>query len=191
MAKNSVAKSTVEDATVENATVIIADTADKKMSGNKNSKKKSINVDSLEDSDEIEVVSLIPNVSYKDNKTGDIYEWDEVGHSEYMTFDTLKNMWRSHKGYFRNLWLKPNDDRVVVKFGLTKVFEKHEFLMDDSNYVKKNIDVICDAISSAPNGLKYAICNKIKDLVVGGKITDISVIRALEKHLKIELIELI
>ena len=89
----------------------------------------------LNDNDEIEVVSLIPNISYKDSRTGDFYEWDEIGHIEYMTFDILKNMWRSHKGYFRNMWLKPNDDRVISKFGLNKTFEKYEFLMDKSNYI--------------------------------------------------------
>ena len=62
--------------------------------------KKSIKSQPLEDSDEIEVVSLVPNVSYKDSKTFDMYEWKEVGHIEYMTFDTLKNMWRNNKGYF-------------------------------------------------------------------------------------------
>ena len=143
----------------------------------------------LEDSDEIEVVSIIPNVSYKDSKTGDFYEWDNVGHIEYMTFDILKNMWRSHKGYFRNMWLKPNDDRVINKFGLTKTYKEHEFLMDKSNYTRKNIDAICEAISNTPNGLKSAIYDKIKSLVIDGEITDVSVIKKLESRLKIDLIE--
>ena len=101
--------------------------------------KKSIKVEPLKDFDEVEVVSLVPNVSYKDRKTLDMYEWNEVGHFEYMTFDVLKNMWRNNKGYFNNLWLKPNDDRVINKFGLTKKFEKYEYLMDGSNYTKENI----------------------------------------------------
>lgn len=143
----------------------------------------------LNDFDEIEVVSLIPNISYKDSKTGDFYEWDEIGHVEYMTFDILKNMWRNHKGYFRNMWLKPNDDRVINKFGLTKTFEKYEFLMDKSNYTKKNIDTICDTICNAPNGLKATIYDKVKNLVIDGDVTDVSVIRKLENRLKIDLIE--
>ena len=151
--------------------------------------KKPIKVQPLEDSDEIEVISLVPNVSYKDNKTLDMYEWHEVGHVEYMTFDTLKNMWRNNKGYFKNLWLKPNDDRVINKFGLTKTFEKYEYLMDGSNYTKKNIKAICDAIKETPNGLKFAICDKVKSLVISGEVTDISVIKELEKRLKIDLIE--
>lgn len=150
--------------------------------------KKSIKSQPLEDSDEIEVVSLVPNVSYKDSKTFDMYEWNEVGHIEYMTFDTLKNMWRNNKGYFKNLWLKPVDDRVINKFGLTNTFEKYEYLMDGSNYTKKNINAICDAIKTTPNGLKFSICNKVKSLVVSGELTDVFVIRELEKRLQIDLL---
>jgi hypothetical protein len=143
----------------------------------------------LNDFDEIEVISLIPNISYKDSRTGDFYEWDEIGHIEYMTFDILKNMWRNHKGYFRNMWLKPNDDRVINKFGLTKTFEKYEFLMDKSNYTRKNIDTICETIVNAPNGLKASLYDKVKNLVINGDIADVSIIRKLENRLKIELID--
>lgn len=164
------------------------DTVEENVNENvKKNTKKSTDESPLEDYDEIVVVSLIPNVSYKDSKTLDMYEWDEVGHEEYMTFETLKNMWRNNKGYFKNMWLKPNDERVINKFGLTKTFEKYEFLMNESNYTKKNIKDICDAISETPNSLKFSICYKIKDMVATEKVSDISVIKALEKHLKIDL----
>lgn len=145
------------------------------------------NIEPLMDSDEIEVVSLIPNVSYKDSKSGDMYEWEEVGHVEYMTFDTLKNMWRNNKGYFRNMCLKPNDNRVIDKFSLAKVYERYEYLMDGSNYTKKNIDEIRDAISGMPNGMKFSICNKIVDLVTNEEISDATVIKALGEHLDVDL----
>ena len=150
--------------------------------------KKSVKVEPLEDSSEIEVISLVPNVSYKDSKTLDMYEWNEVGHMEPMTFETLKNMWRNDKGYFKNLWLKPMDERVINKFGLTKTFEKYEYLMDASNYTRKNINAICDAIKTTPNGLKFSICNKVKSLVISGELVDVFVIRELEKRLKIDLL---
>ena len=165
---------------------VVKETAEKNMNENEVVKAKD-----LKDSDEIKVVSLIPNVSYKDSKTLDMYEWDEVGHEEYMTFDTLKNMWRNNKGYFKNMWLKPCDDRVINKFGLTKTLKDYEYLMDKSNYTKKNIDTICKSISNTPSGLKRSVCNKIKDLVVKEELTDISVIRKLEKHLNIDLTEFI
>lgn len=175
-------KSTIEDA-VDTSVVEETNQETTKIT------KKSIEVQPLEDSDEIEVISLVPNVSYKDSKTLDMYEWHDVGHSEYMTFDTLKNLWRNNKGYFKNLWLKPMDDRVINKFGLTKTFEKYEYLMDSSNYIRKNIGAICDAIKATPNGLKFAICDKVKNLVISGEVTDVSVIRELEKRLQIDLID--
>lgn len=168
--------------------IIDVDTAEEMNEETTKTTKKSIKERPLEDSDEIEVVSLVPNVSYKDSKTLDMYEWHEAGHVEYMTFDTLKNMWRGNKGYFKNLWLKPNDERVINKFGLTKTFEKYEYLMDGSNYTKKNIKTICDAIKGTPNGLKFSICNKVKNLVISGEVTDVFVIKELEKRLQIDLI---
>ena len=142
----------------------------------------------LNDIDEINVVSLVPNVSYEDSKTGDMYEWDIVGHIEPMTFETLKNMWRNHKGYFREMLLKPEDERVITQFGLTKTFEKYDFLMDESSYKRNNIDALCSTISSAPNGLKFAIVNRVKDMVATGVLSDVSVIKALEKQLNLDLI---
>lgn len=176
----------IDNVIEEDITETISDTVDKMI---EKKEKKTIKVETLEDSEEIEVISLVPNVSYKDSKTLDMYEWNEVGHIEYMTFDTLKNLWRNNKGYFKNLWLKPMDDRVINKFGLTKTFENYEHLMDGSNYTKKNIKAICDAIKATPNGLKFAICNKVKNLVVNGEVTDIFVIKELEKRLHIDLIE--
>ncbi len=167
---------------------IVKETVEQNVNENEN---KVVKLKDLNDSDEIKVVSLVPNVSYKDSKTLDMYEWDEVGHEEYMTFETLKNMWRNNKGYFKNMWLKPCDDRVINKFGLTKTFKDYEYLMDKSNYTKKNIDTICGAISNTPSGLKRSICNKVKDLIAKEELTDISVIRKLERHLNIVLTEFI
>ena len=180
------ATKTAVDNVVENDVVNMAENMNEE---EKIITKKSVKVEPLKDSDEIEIESLVSNVSYKDSKTGDMYEWDVVGHVEPMTFDTLKNMWRSHKGYFRNMWLKPNDARVISQFGLTKTFEKYEYLMDASNYTKKNIKSICDAITETPNGLKFAICDKVKSMVIDGDVSDVSVIKELEKRLKIDLIE--
>lgn len=143
----------------------------------------------LNDYDEIEVISLQPNVSYKDKHTNDIYEWYEVGHTEYMSFEVLKNMWRNHKDYFKSLYLKPNDDRVIKKFGLTRTFEDYEYLMEEDNYTKQNIKDICETIHQTPNKLKRSIFNKIKLLVAEGKVTDVYVIRELERRLGLSLIE--
>lgn len=187
MAKTATNSTAVDDVVKNN----VVDTVEEMNEKTTKTTKKSVKVDKveLEDSDEIEVVSLVPNVSYKDSRTLDMYEWHESGHTEYMTFETLKNLWRNNKGYFKNLWLKPNDDRVINKFGLTKTYEKYEYLMDGSNYTKKNIKNICDAIKETPNGLRFSICTKVKNLVIDGDVTDVTVIRELERQLDIDLID--
>ena len=85
------------------------------------------------------------------------------------------------------MWLKPLDDRVINRFGLTKTYENYDFLMDATNYTRKNLQKVLDTISNTPNGMKFAIVNKIKDMIAQEELTDAFVIKALEKHLNIEL----
>ena len=189
MAKNTTNTASDETATVNNTVAENSGAENKdvkeKKETTKTKRKQPVTRQSvtLDDSEEIQVVSLIPHVSYLDKRTQDMYEWEEVGHAEYMTVETLKDMWRNNKGYFSNLWLKPMDDRVLVKFGLVKIFEDYEFLMQKSSYTKANINKLTDAIGKAPIGMKFAIVNKIKQLVSDGTISDVSVIKVLGRKL--------
>lgn len=187
MPRKATTKSTAKVATVEESTVATVEAVENVNEQEKVVETTAVKVEPLMDSDEIQVISLIPNVSYKDSRTGDFYEWNEVGHIEYLTFETLKNMWRTAKGYFRNMWLKPLDERVVNKFGLTSTYANYEFLMDESNYTRDNMDKLGASIAATPNGMKFAICNKIKNMVIDGSLTDIAVIKALEKRLNLDL----
>lgn len=145
----------------------------------------------LKDTDEIEVKSLIPNVSYYDKKTGDTFEWDEVGHTELIPFSTLKEMRRNYKIYFNELWLRPMDERVISQFGLNRIYNNYESLFDKSSYTKTNISDTCKKFKEVPNNLKWTIVGKVKDLVVNGDITDINVIRTLERQIGIDLLYLL
>lgn len=145
----------------------------------------------LDKDDVIKVISLIPNISYKDKKYGDIYRWEKAGEIVEMTFDVINYMHQNHKTYFKSMWIKPLDNRVVKKFGLEPTYRDYDFLMDSSNYTRKNAKEICDSIRKTPQSLKFAICNKIKSLVSSGEISDIHVLREIEKSLNIDLIPLI
>lgn len=145
----------------------------------------------LDKEDVIEVISLIPNISYKDKKYGDIYRWEKAGETVEMTFDVINYMHQNHKTYFKSMWIKPLDKRVIKKFGLEATYRDYDFLMDASNYTRKNVKEICDSIRKTPQSLKFAICNKIKSLVSSGEISDIHILREIEKSLNIDLIPLI
>lgn len=142
----------------------------------------------LSESDEIKVVSLVPNVRYLDNFTNDYYRWNNVGHEEIMKFGEIERMWRNTKSYFRNMWLKPDDSRVIKKFGLEKLYKNYDLLMDAKNYTYDNIGNVCKIIEGmTENEMKYAVCSKIKDFVSTGKLNDIRVIKGLESRLGIDL----
>lgn len=163
------------------ATSMIDDAKDTKKTND------TIQLPELTDEDEIDVVSVISNVSYKDDKTGDTYEWDKIGHVEQISFGVLKNMWRNYKGYFRNMWIKPTDERVIKKLGLSKLYESYAYLTNEDNYTKDNIDKICKEISTIPPEAKLTIVNMVKTLVRNEKISNAYVIRCLERSLDVEL----
>lgn len=187
---------TVDDSAVaavnsveENMNDETATAATKRTSNRRKNTRQSADVeDALSDSDVIEVMSLIPNVVYEDNRTGNYYEWEEIGHCEDMTFDEVKNMHRKYKTYFNDMWLKPLDERVIKKLGLSRTYDKYDSLVDESNYTNDHIDEVLDGLSSAPASLKIAIVNRIKDMVADGTVSDIKVVRKLEKRLDIDLI---
>ena len=145
-------------------------------------------VEPIEDTDEIEVVSLIPNVSYKDSKTLDFYEWKNIGDVEEIPFEVLKNMYRNNRGYFKNLWIKPLDERVIEKFRLRKLYESHEKVINIENYTMDNIVDICEEIHKLPNSSKLSVLALIRNSVDEEKIQDIRIIKLLESNLKISLI---
>ena len=187
---------TVDDSAVaavnsveENMNDETATAATKRTTNRRKNMRQSADVeDALSDSDMIEVESLIPNVVYEDSRTGNYYEWEEIGHCEDMTFDEVKNMHRKYKTYFNDMWLKPIDERVIKKLGLSRTYDKYNFLIDESNYTNDHIDEVLDGLSSAPASLKIANVNRIKDMVADGTISDIKVVRKLEKRLDIDLI---
>lgn len=180
------AKTTEEEVGVTNSEEKVNENTQEKVVTNKK-----VALEPLADSDEIEVEALLPNVTYLDSEMNDMYRWDNVGDVEIMEFGVIKKMWRNHKSYFNKLWLKPKDERVMEKFGLNKLYEKYEYLLDADNYSHKNVANIIEAIDSLNNALKYTISTKILDFVKEGTISDIKVIKALERKLNMDLIELI
>lgn len=166
-------------------------TEEKKTAGRpkaKTVKTKEVQEEPLNDSDEIEVMAVIPNVSYEDFATSNYYEWNEAGQIESMPFGTIRAMHRKYKSYFGDMWLKPLDDRVIKKLGLSRVYDKYDAIMDESNYTIDKVDEVLNIFSSASNGLKMAAVNKVKDMVFEGIISDARVIKKLEDKLNIELL---
>lgn len=145
----------------------------------------------LRNDDIIEVMSLVPNVGYKDKRTADLYKWEVSGEIVEMPFDVINYMWQTSKSFFRNMWLKPLDNRVVKKFSLESIYRDYDYLMDVENYTRSNVRDICNAIRKTPPALKSTICNKVKSFVSSGELSDVHVLREIEKSFNIDLVTLI
>lgn len=161
----------------------VVNTKENTSSENTHATRNSVKID---DSEDIEVISLIPHVSYLDRRTDDMYEWEKAGHVEIMSFEALKDMWRNNKGYFKNLWIKPLDERVLIKFGIKKIYDNYEMILDKNNYKRENLDKILVLIDDMPNNIKFSIINKVKQLIANGDITDINVIRNVGNKLGVD-----
>lgn len=145
----------------------------------------------IDDDEEIEVESLVANVSYYDEKSGDRFNWGEVGDVQLVPFETLKNMNRHFKGYFHNLYIKPKDERVISYFKLNRVYARYESILDIKNFTGKAIDDTCEAIKKLPESLKFTTFARIQNWVSDGSISDIKVVRRLEQVFGLELYSLL
>jgi hypothetical protein len=152
--------------------------------------KTKVKVDIADDED-VEIISLNPNVSYHDKATDETYHWGEVGEINTLPFSVVKNMWRNHKNYFRYFYLKPLDERVIDKLGLTKTYEKYNFLTDSSSYTKDNVNKIINTLNENTIAFKSAICNSIKSMIIEGKISDLYVVRTLGRYFDVDFIALL
>ena len=177
-----------KDTVAETSKNVVVDKVEKK----DEAKTKRVKVEPLNDSDDIEVQSMIPNVSYLDTKNQDFYEWKNVGDIETMSYETLKNMWKNNRGYFKKLWIRPLDKRVIDKFnGLSKLYTEYDELMDINTYNRDNVQSIIKRILDMPHGTQHSVITLILDSVNNGKLTDVKVLRELEKSLGLDLISLI
>ena len=166
---------------------VVADTVSNEEVTTKN---KTISTE-IADNEDIDVKALIPNVSYYDKTTGKRYEWEERNQIEPMPFSVIKEMWRGHKGYFKSMYLRPNDERVVKKFGLEKTYSAFDFLVNPENYTRDKLDEIEEHLKKVNKDILYTVVQFLKNAVAENEISDIKVLRFLEKRLNITLIDLI
>lgn len=172
------------ETTVDNSAVV---SNEKDVDNKKNTTKEK----PLQDSDLIECVAQIPNLSYEDKKTGDFYRWDKVGDVEEIRFDVLKDMFRSANSYIKYFLFTFSDKRVIKHFRVENLYDNYQKLILEESYTRDGIKDIQEILPTLPKGLINTIITKVKALVVDEKITDVQVIRSLEKMFDIDLIYLL
>lgn len=146
---------------------------------------------SIRDNDVIVVKSLVPNVYYTCSKTLDTFSWADVGDAEEMTFAQLKVMKNKHGGYFTKKWLYPEDDMARKKLGIDSIFATTFEKKDMRLLYGNDVTAVKEKLHYIPAEEKAAYIKRVQTDVKQGKITNVKIIRLLEKELDISLMDLV
>ena len=145
----------------------------------------------LNDDTRIVVEARVPAVYYTCPVTFETFSWLEVGDTQEMTFKQLRIMNTKHPRYFTEKWLLPNDEIVMKKLHLDKIYATKVSRSDMKRFCGDDIKDVDELLSGLDSNAKTDLTPKIVKYVKDGKIANVKMIRLLEKKLGIELMNLV
>lgn len=145
----------------------------------------------LNDDTRIVVEARVPAVYYTCPVSFETFSWLEVGDTQEMTFKQLRIMNTKHPRYFTEKWLLPNDETVMKKLHLDKIYATKVTRSDMKQFCGANIKDVDELLSGLDSNAKTELTPKIVKYVKDGKIANVKMIRLLEKKLGIELMDLV
>lgn len=127
-------------------------------------------------------------LTYKARSTNAIYRWNQIGAIEYMTVAELNEMNNYKRDYLNKPLVILMDERAIKKFRLQKVYENvaqinnlKKIFQSDIETIEKIIDQALDA------SMRDILISKTRQMIKNHTLTDINVIRLLEKKLQHDL----
>ena len=145
----------------------------------------------LNDDTRIVVEARVPAVYYTCPVTFETFSWLEVGDTQEMTFKQLRIMNTKYPRYFTEKWLLPNDETVMKKLHLDKIYATKVNRADMKRFCGDDIKDVEELLSGLDSNAKTELTPKIVKYVKDGKIANVKMIRLLEKKLGIELMDLV
>ena len=145
----------------------------------------------LNDDTRIVVEARVPAVYYTCPVTFETFSWLEVGDTQEMTFKQLRIMNTKHPRYFTEKWLLPNNEVVLKKLHLDKIYATKVNRSDMKRFYGDNIKDVDELLSGLDSNAKAELTPKIVKYVKDGKIANVKMIRLLEKKLGVELMDLV
>lgn len=145
----------------------------------------------LNDDTKIKVQSLVPVVCYSCPVTFETFNWMEVGDTREMTYKQIRIMSVKHPRYFTEKWLKPLNDDVLEKLKLKKYFESNLSRGDLKLLFGNDVAVVEEMLTNLNPDSKAELAKKAVKAAKDGKINNVKIIRLVEKHLGVEIMDLI
>lgn len=127
---------------------------------------------------------------YKSTSNNAVYIWNEIGSVQHMTIAALNEMNNYSTDFLRKPMVILLDERAVKQFRLTNVYADVAKINDLKTLFKSDINIISKAIDSAlAVNMRDIFISKVRTMYKKHTLTDINVIRLLEKKLQFDLSE--
>ena len=128
-------------------------------------------------------------LTYKSRATNAVFRWNQIGEIQPMTIGEINEMNNYKADFLRKPLVILMDEKAIKKFRLTPVYENVAkinnlgavFNSGDMNKIDK---VISDALSV---NMRDILISKVRQMYKNKKLTDINVLRLLEKRLQFDL----
>ena len=138
----------------------------------------------------INVKSIVyGGLTYKSRTTNAVFRWNQIGSIQPMTVAEINEMNNHKTDFLRKPLVILMDERAIKKFRLTGVYENVAKINNlsavfNSGDLNKIDNVITDALSV---NMRDILISKVRQMYKAKKLTDINILRLLEKRLKFDL----
>ena len=145
----------------------------------------------LNDDTRIPVQSLVPVVCYSCPITFESFDWMEVGDTQEMTYKQIRIMSVKHPRYSSERWLKPLNDDVLERLKLKKYFESNLSRSDLKLLCGNDVRAVEELLTNLNPDAKSELAKKAVKAAKDGKINNVKIIRLIEQHLGMEIMDLV
>ena len=145
----------------------------------------------LTDDMKVTVQALVPVVCYSCPITFEYFSWLEVGDTQEMTYKQIRIMSVKHPRYFSEKWIKPLNDDVLEKLKLKKYFESNLSRGDLKLLFGNDVGAVEEMLANLNPDSKAELAKKAVKAAKDGRINNVKIVRLIEKHLSVEIMELI
>lgn len=127
-------------------------------------------------------------LTYKARSTSAIYRWNQIGAIQYMSVAELNEMNNYKSSYLNKPLVILMDERAIKKFRLQHVYENVAQINNLKRLFKSDMITIDRVITTALDAnMRDILVSKSRQMIKNKTLTDINIIRFLEKKLQHDL----
>lgn len=129
-------------------------------------------------------------LTYISRTTNATFRWNQIGAIQYMTIGQLNEMNNYNSDFLRDPLVILMNETAIKQFRLTSVYEDVAKINNLTDLFKCDLATIEKTIDEALEvNMRNILISKIQQMYKNHKLTDINVIRLLERKLKFDLTE--